>query len=138
MDTRLVTLTTALRIAFGLMATLAGLDKFFNILADWETYVAPAMAAMLPVDPSTLMMVVGVVEIAVGVTILAVHPVLGAYVAAGWLTLVSVNLVIGGHFDIAVRDLVLALSALTFARLAELSASPRTAAAPRLAHQLIP
>ena len=138
MDTRLITLTAALRIAFGLMATLAGLDKFFNILADWDTYVAPSMAALLPMAPSTLMMIVGVVEMAVGVTILALNPALGAYVAAAWLTLVSVNLVIGGHFDVAVRDLVLALSALTLARLTELGPARTSAASPRLAHQLIP
>ena len=138
MDMRLMNLTAALRIAFGLMAALAGLDKFFNLLADWETYVAPAMAGLLPFSPSVLMAIVGVVEIAVGVTILAFRPALGAYVAAAWLTLVALNLVIGGHLDIAVRDLVLALSALTFARLFELSAEHQSARAPRLAHQLIP
>ena len=138
MDTRLINLTTALRIAFGLMATLAGLDKFFNILADWETYVAPSMATLLPIAPSTLMMIVGVVEMAVGVTILLLSPALGAYVAAAWLTLVSLNLVIGGHFDVAVRDLVLALSALTFARLTELAVEKRRVSSPQLAHQLIP
>ena len=138
MDTRLINLTTALRIAFGLMATLAGLDKFFNLLADWETYVAPSMAAFLPIAPSTLMMIVGVVEIAVGVTILFLSPAIGAYVAAAWLTLVAVNLVIGGHLDVAVRDLVLALSALTFARLFELGVASTAPASRRLAHQLIP
>ena len=138
MDTRLINLTMALRIAFGLMATLAGLDKFFNILADWETYVAPAMAGLLPIAPATLMMIVGVVEIAVGVTILFLSPALGAYVAAVWLTLVAVNLVLGGHLDVAVRDLVLALSAVTFARLVELGATKVPAAPGRLAHQLIP
>ena len=138
MDTRLINLTLALRIAFGLMATLAGLDKFFNLLADWESYVAPSMAALLPIAPSALMMIVGVVEIAVGVTILFLSPAIGAYVAAAWLTLVAVNLVIGGYLDVAVRDLVLALSALTFARLVELGVASTASASPRLAHQLIP
>ena len=138
MDMRLMNLTAALRVAFGLMATLAGLDKFFNLLADWETYVAPVMAGLLPFSASTLMMIVGVVEMAVGITILAVRPALGAYVAAAWLTLVAVNLVMGGYLDIAVRDLVLALSALTFARLYELSSARENSRAPQLAHQLIP
>ena len=121
MDTRLTILTLAMRIAFGLMATLAGLDKFFNILADWEGYVAPLAASLLPFSTATFMMIVGIVEIAVGITILGVRPALGAYVAAVWLTLVSVNLLMGGFLYIAVRDLVLALSAVTFGRLYELS-----------------
>lgn len=137
MDSRLIHLTTALRIAFGLMATLAGLDKFFNLLADWDAYVAPLAAGVLPFAPSTLMMIVGVVEIAVGVTILGFNPSLGAHVAAAWLTLVAVNLVAGGFLDVAVRDLVLALSALTFARLHELAGTQEAARAPQLAHQLI-
>ena len=35
MDTRLEHPLRVLQIALGLTATLAGLDKFFNILADW-------------------------------------------------------------------------------------------------------
>ena len=119
MTSRTTTAITALRVAFGLMATLAGLDKFVNLLADWPTYVAPVAAQLLPVQASTLMAVVGVVEVAVGLTILIVRPMLGSYVAAAWLVLVSVNLVLGGHLDIAVRDVVLAISAFTLATLLE-------------------
>lgn len=120
MDTRLQTLWRILRIAFGLMAVLAGIDKFFNILADWGAYVSPAAAAMLPIAAPALMAIVGVVEVAVGAAILTAWPVAGAYVASAWLTLVAGNLVLGGFLDIAVRDLVLALSALTLARMSEI------------------
>ena len=61
MDTRLNGTITTLRIAIGLMATLAGLDKFFNLLANWETYVAPLAQQLLPFSTATLMAVVGVV-----------------------------------------------------------------------------
>lgn len=119
MDTRLYTPALTLRIAFGLMATLAGLDKFFNILADWGSYVSPLAAQMLPIPTGVLMGVVGVVEFTVGVCILSALPVLGAYVAAAWLMLVAGNLLLGGFIDIAVRDVVLAFAAFTLARLTE-------------------
>jgi hypothetical protein len=117
MDTRLSGTVTALRIAIGLMATLAGLDKFFNLLANWEAYIAPIAQPFLPMSASAFMAVVGVVEFAVGITILAIRPSLGAFVASAWLILVAVNLMLGGHFDIAVRDIVLAVSAFTLGEL---------------------
>src|SRR5262245_11005882 len=119
MDSRLGTPLRALQIALGLTATLAGLDKFFNILADWGAYVSPVAASMLPFSVGTFMGIVGVIEIAVGVTILAFSPRLGAYVASAWLLLVAANLAIGGHFDVAVRDVVMSLAAFTVARAVE-------------------
>jgi hypothetical protein len=119
MNARLENPTRIMRIAVGLMATLAGLDKFFNILADWGSYVSPAAAQLLPFSTDVLMGIVGVVEIAVGVSILTVMPVLGAYVASAWLLLVAVNLVIAGHLDVAVRDVVLSIAAFTLARLSQ-------------------
>jgi hypothetical protein len=62
---------------------------------------------------------VGVVEFAVGVLILTSWPVIGAYVASAWLLLVAVNLVLGAHFDVAVRDVVLSIAAFTLARMME-------------------
>ncbi len=93
------------------MATLAGLDKFFNLLANWEAYVAPIAQQFLPVSATAFMGVVGVIEFTVGITILVIRPSLGAFVASAWLILVAINLVLGGHLDIAVRDVVLAVAA---------------------------
>ena len=119
MDPRLQTPTTIMRGAIGLMATLAGLDKFFNILADWSSYVSPAAEQLLPFSSDILMWIVGIVEVVVGTSILTALPVLGAYAASAWLLLVAGNLVLGGHFDIAVRDVVLSISAFTLARLVQ-------------------
>ena len=114
-------------------ALLAGLDKFFNILADWSAYVSPAAASLLPVPVSTFMAIVGVIEVAVGVAILLVAPRIGAYVASAWLLLVAVNLALGMHLDIAVRDVVMSIAAFALARELEVEAasearpaSPRT------------
>jgi len=95
MDERLATPVRVLQLAFGLTATLAGLDKFFNLLADWGSYVSPLAAAISPLPVSALMAIVGVVEMAVGATVLVVAPRLGAYVVSVWLLLVAANLVIG-------------------------------------------
>jgi hypothetical protein len=130
MNSRLTVPVQALRLAIGLTATLAGLDKFFNILADWGSYVSPVAAQLLPFSVGVLMAVVGVVEFAVGITILMIAPRIGAYVASAWLLLVAVNLALGGHFDVAVRDVVMSIAAFTLARFLEVqeSAAVRPAA----------
>jgi hypothetical protein len=64
--------------------------------------------------------VVGVIEIAVGVMILTKWTRLGAYVASAWLCLIALNLLTTGHyFDVAARDLALAVGAFALARLEE-------------------
>jgi len=120
MDTRLDTPYLALRYGIGLTATLAGADKFFNLLTDWSMYLSPTAAAMLPVSPSTAMAVVGVVEVCVGLAILTAWTRYGAIVASAWLLLVAGNLVLAGFLDVAVRDVVMAIGAFTLSRLAEL------------------
>ena len=116
MNTRLSGTVTTLRIAIGLMATLAGLDKFFNLLTNWEAYVAPMAQQLLPFSTTGFMATVGVIEFGAGITIVVIRPSLGAFIASAWLVLIAVNLVLGGHLDIAVRDLVLAVSAYALAR----------------------
>ena len=117
MDPRLQAPAQAMRLAIGLMATLAGIDKFFNILVDWGSYVSPLAAQLLPFSTDTFMWIVGVVEFAVGISILTALPVIGSYVASAWLLLVAVNLTLAGYFDIAVRDVVLSIGAFSLARL---------------------
>lgn len=109
----------ALRAGIGLTATLAGIDKFFNLLADWERYLSPIAVQLLPVQGSTFLGLVGVIELAVGVAILAGWTRIGAYVASAWLLGVAFNLVLAGYFDVAVRDVVMSLAAFTLARLEE-------------------
>ena len=119
MDNRLKTPWIALRLGIGLTATLAGIDKFFNVLADWGSYVSPLAGQLLPVSIGTFMGIVGIIEVAVGVTILAGWTRIGAYVASAWLLGVAANLVAAGFYDVAVRDVVMSLAALSLARLAE-------------------
>jgi hypothetical protein len=119
MDNRLNTPWVALRFGIGLTATLAGIDKFCNLLADWGAYVSPLAAQLLPVSSDTFMGVVGVIELAVGLAILTGWTRVGAYVASLWLLGVAANLVAAGFYDVAVRDVVVALAAFTLARLAE-------------------
>jgi hypothetical protein len=135
MEPRLKTPFVALRWTYGLVPLLAGLDKFFNLLADWSGYLSPAIASLLPVAPTTFMYVVGIVEMAVGVMVLTRWTKYGAYLAAVWLTAIAGNLVLAGTLDVAVRDLAMAVGAYTLARLAELyepavaTETPRKAAA---------
>jgi hypothetical protein len=120
---------TALRLGLGLAAFLAGLDKFVGLLADWPGYVAPAVAAMLPVSPETFMLIVGVVEMAVGTAILTRWTREGAWVAMAWLLLIAGNLVLTGRFfDVAVRDVEMAIAAFALVRLTEAHAAAVRAA----------
>ncbi len=131
MDPRLDKTYWMLRLTYGLVPVVAGLDKFVGLLADWEAYLSPAIADMLPVDPSTWMAIVGVIEIVAGLVLLAWKPRLGAWVVAAWLLLIAVNLVIAGFYDIAVRDVVMAIGAVALARLAEVHDEHPSAAAAR-------
>jgi hypothetical protein len=119
-----------LHAGFVVAPVLAGLDKFLNVLVDWERYLAPVATDVLPVGARTLMVVVGVVEIAAGVLV-ALRPRIGGYVVAAWLWAIIVNLLVaGGFYDIALRDFGLSLGALALARLAEaFPARTRTVAA---------
>ena len=124
MQSRLQTIQTISKFALGLMAFLAGLDKFLNLLTNWEQYVSPLAQRMLPLSPSALMHVVGVIEMVVGLAILTKATRLGAYVASAWLVCIAVALLTTGHFfDVAVRDLELAVAAFVLAKLTEIRES---------------
>lgn len=117
---RMTTPWWMLRVALGAAAFLAGLDKFFNLLADWPAYLSPVAAHALPMSAASFMHLVGVIEMIVGAVILAGYARLGGYVAAIWLLCIAVNLVTTGrYFDVAVRDVVMAVAAFTLARLSE-------------------
>ena len=108
-----------LRLTYGLVPIVAGLDKFTNILTKWEDYLAPFMADMLPFSSGTFMMIVGVIEIVAGIVVL-VRPSLGGLIVAAWLTLIALSLLISGTFlDVAVRDLVMAIGAFSLAKMAK-------------------
>jgi uncharacterized membrane protein YphA (DoxX/SURF4 family) len=108
-----------LRFTFGLVPVIAGLDKFTNLLVQWDTYLSPAIQSMLPVAPHTFMMIVGIIEIAAGVIVLQ-YTKIGSYIVMAWLIAIAVTLVAGGMFDVAVRDLVMAIGAFTLSQLTDL------------------
>ena len=106
-----------LRSAFTIAPILFGADKFFDVMVNWDSYLAPGIASLSPWSVHTTMYAVGVVEIAAGVLV-GLRPRLGAPVVALWLLGIIVNLLLlGGHLDIALRDLGLCLAAVALARL---------------------
>lgn len=106
-----------LHLAFVIAPVVAGLDKFFHLLTDWDKYVAPVVARALPVSVHTFMSLVGIIEIGAGLLVLF-RPRIGAYVVAAWLVGIVVNLIlVGGYLDVALRDVGLCLGALALARL---------------------
>lgn len=108
----------ALRLTYGLVPIVAGLDKFTNILVDWTRYLSPLALDIVPVSASTFMMIVGVIEIFAGVLVLSRYTRIGAYVVGAWLVGIAANLLTtGAYFDVAVRDVVMSIGAFTLAKM---------------------
>jgi uncharacterized membrane protein YphA (DoxX/SURF4 family) len=102
---------TLLRWTFGLVPIVAGADKLMHILTDWDKYLAPAVANILPMQPHAFMNIVGIIEIIAGVLVL-VKPRIGSLIVALWLVGIAINLLLSGqYYDIAVRDTVMAIGA---------------------------
>lgn len=110
---------------FVVLPIIFGLDKFTNILADWEGYLAPWLVNLLPFSPHTAMLIVGIVEIVAGIMV-AIKPRYAAYVVALWLAGIIINLLTySGFYDVALRDFGLLVAALALAQLAR-SYDPRS------------
>jgi uncharacterized membrane protein YphA (DoxX/SURF4 family) len=109
-----------LRIGLGLGPILAGLDKFFNRLTNWDMYLHPAIPGLLHISAPAFMHIVGVVEIVAGVLVLTRFTRYAAYIVMLWLWAIALSLVVQGQFlDIAVRDIEVSLGAFALAKLSE-------------------
>jgi uncharacterized membrane protein YphA (DoxX/SURF4 family) len=109
-----------LRVGLGLCAIFAGLDKFLNLLANWDMYLNPLIPRVLHISAPAFMHIAGVVEMAVGILVFTRFTRYAAYVIAVWLLAIAANLVTQGQFlDVAVRDIELSLGAFVLAKLTE-------------------
>ena len=107
-----------LRIGFTVAPILFGLDKFAEVLVDWDVYLAPRIDDLVPGTTHDAMLAVGVIEVVAGLVV-ALRPRYGGLLVAGWLAGIILNLLlVGGYGDIALRDFGLLLGALTLSRLA--------------------
>ncbi|WP_024768925.1 hypothetical protein [Aquimarina macrocephali] len=119
MDSQIKTVFTLLKYTYGLVPIVAGLDKFTNILTDWSQYISSGFAGILPFEARTFMIIVGVIEIIAGIMVLY-RPKIGGYVVMGWLIVIALTLLFGGHYiDVAVRDIVMAIGAFSLVKLAD-------------------
>ena len=108
----------ALKIGLGVGPIVAGIDKYFNKLADWGMYLSPAATKILPVSGTTFMHIVGVVEIVAGLIVLSRWTKVGSYIVMAWLLAIALNLITTGMFyDLAMRDVEIAIGAFVLAQL---------------------
>jgi uncharacterized membrane protein YphA (DoxX/SURF4 family) len=113
-----------MRLAFTVAPIAFGLDKFFNVMVDWPTYLAPWINDLAPGSAQQFMYFVGATEILAGL-IVALKPRYGAYIVAAWLGGIVIDLLTySGYYDIALRDFGLMLGALSLARLASIYDPP--------------
>jgi uncharacterized membrane protein YphA (DoxX/SURF4 family) len=106
-----------LRWTYGLVPIVAGADKFMHLLTDWDKYLAPAIANILPMQPHTFMSIVGIIEIIAGVLVL-IKPKIGSLIVGLWLIGIAINLLLTGqYYDVAVRDAVMAIGAFSLCML---------------------
>ncbi|MGN6568170.1 MAG: hypothetical protein ACTHJ0_09465 [Flavipsychrobacter sp.] len=116
-------LQNTLKLTFGIVPIVAGLDKFTNILTNWTDYLGTGFRSMLPMEPATFMKVVGIIEIIAGI-IVFMRTLVGAYIVMAWLICIALQLILFTHYyDVAVRDLVMAISAFTLAQLTKMEST---------------
>jgi hypothetical protein len=117
-DDRLNTSWWVLRIGLGVGPIITGIDKYFNKLTDWGMYLSPVVTKIVPVRAATFMHIVGVVEIIAGLVVLSRWTKVGSYLVMFWLLGITVNLLITGMFyDLAMRDVEIALGAFVLSQL---------------------
>ena len=108
---------TVLRITFGIVPIVAGADKFADLLTNWDLYLNPSIASMLPFSAHVFMQIVGGIEIVAGLIVLA-KPSVGGWIVMVWLICIPLQLIaMGKYLDVAVRDLVMSIGAMSLARL---------------------
>lgn len=108
---------TILKWTYGLVPIVAGADKFIHLLTDWNQYLAPVVTNIIPLSPTTFMSIVGVIEIVAGILVF-VRPKIGSLIVGFWLIGIAINLLLTGqYFDIAVRDIVMAIGAFSLSLL---------------------
>jgi hypothetical protein len=113
-----------LRFTFAVAPILAGLDKFFHLLANWDMYLCPLAERVLRGHGHTFMQVAGVIEVIAGIGV-ALMPRVFGWIVAVWLWLIIINLLLCHTFyDIALRDFGLSLAAVALARIAEVYHRP--------------
>ena len=119
MENNAALVTKILKYTYGIVPIVAGLDKFTNLLADWSQYLSSGLVNIMPFEGNTLMIIVGVIEIAAGILVF-LRPKLGALVVMAWLIVIALTLLFSGHFlDVAVRDLVMAVGAFSLYKLSQ-------------------
>lgn len=131
----------ALRLCYGLVPIVAGLDKFTHLLTNWTQYLSPTIQQLLPASMSatSFMYWIGVIEVAAGLMVLSNYVRWGAYVVSLWLVGIAINLLsTGQYFDIAVRDLAMSVGAFALAKLTEAGAGENAAGTHRLRSPLHP
>ena len=118
LDPRLNAAWWALRIGLGAGPIIAGIDKYFNVLANWEMYLSPIATRVLPLKDTTFMHAVGVVEIIAGIIVFSRWTKIGSYIVGAWLIAIAINLVSTGIFyDLAMRDMEIAIGVFALSQL---------------------
>lgn len=117
-DKRLNASWWVLKISLGVAFLSTGIDKYFDKLTDWGMYLSPLATKVFPVSQTTFMHIGGVVEIVLALIVLTRWTKIGAYLLILWLIGIIINLFSTGMFyDLAMRDIEIAISALVLALL---------------------
>lgn len=119
-DSTIRSVWMVLRLTFGIVPIVAGADKFTDILVNWDMYLNPDIAKMLPFSVHTFMQMVGCIEIVAGLIVL-IKPSIGGWIVMAWLICIALQLIaMGKYYDVAVRDLVMSIGAMSLARLSRI------------------
>jgi hypothetical protein len=122
-DQRLNLSWWALRIGLGVGPIITGIDKYFNKFTDWTMYLSPLATKVVPVSAATFMHIVGAIEILAVLIVLSRYTKIGSQIVALWLLCIAANLLtIGMFYDLAMRDIEIAIAAFVLSQLSAVRA----------------
>jgi hypothetical protein len=75
---------------YGLLPIIAGLDKYFHFIVNWNQYLNPHIPALLHMSDVTIMNSVGIIEIAAGILVF-LRPIFGGYLVDWFVCARSLN-----------------------------------------------
>lgn len=109
-----------LKIVYGFYVLIAGINKFFPILAtgDATQLISPWIMALLPISAERFLTLIGVFEIINALLIFSAFTYQGAYMLMAWVLIIAFNLAtMNAQYSIILNLICVAASCYVLAQL---------------------
>lgn len=110
-----------LKVSYGLLFIVLGVDKFLNIITNWSIYINHSILNVLPLTIDQFIMGLAIIEIIIGLMIITAFTRMGSALAVLWFLIIAIDLIsLGRFYDIATRDIMLAIGAIALTNLTQI------------------